>query len=102
MPRISYADDFKREAVRLVTVEGHSRKQVARDLDVSLGSLRDWIYKLAPDGSTVSDKLPEAEQLRQLKREVDAKSSGCVELTRCGGQFRSLRRRAPLGDSARG
>jgi len=71
MARISYSDDFKREAVRRVTVEGHSRKQVARDLDISLGSLRDWIHRLAPGGSTVSDKLPEAEQLRQLKREVE-------------------------------
>ena len=66
MARISYSDDFRREAVRLVITEGHSRKQVARDLDISLGSLRDWIHKLAPDGPTVSDKLPEAEQLRPV------------------------------------
>jgi transposase len=71
MSRISYTDDFKHEAVRLVTVEGISRKQVARDLGISLGTLRDWIHKLAPDGPVVSDKLPEAEQLRQLKREVE-------------------------------
>jgi transposase len=71
MPRITYTEDFKREAVRLVTVEGLSRKQVARDLGVSVGSLRDWIHRLAPEGPTVSEKLPEAEQLRQLKREVE-------------------------------
>jgi len=71
MSRISYPDDFKREAVRLVTDEGQSRKRVARDLGISPGALRDWIYRLAPDGPVVSDKLPEAEQLRQLKREVE-------------------------------
>ena len=71
MSRISYPDDFKREAVRLVTDEGQSRKRVARDLGISTGALRDWIYRLAPDGPVVSDKLPEAEQLRQLKREVE-------------------------------
>ncbi len=71
MPRISYSDDFKHEAVRLVTAEGRSRKQVARDLGVSVGSLRDWIHRLAPEGPVVSDKLPEAEQLRQLKRELE-------------------------------
>ena len=71
MSRVSYPDDFKREAVRLVTDEGHSRKRVARDLGISTGALRDWIYRLAPDGPVVSDKLPEAEQLRQLKREVE-------------------------------
>ena len=70
MPRTFYTDDFKREAVRLVIDEGHSRKQVARDLGVSVGSLRDWIHKLAPEGLRVSDKLPEAEQLRQLRREL--------------------------------
>ena len=69
MARISYSDDFRREAVRLVVIDGHSRKQVARDLDISLGSLRDWIHKLAPAGPVVSEKLSEAEQLRQLKRE---------------------------------
>ena len=69
MTRISYSDDFRREAVRRVVIDGHSRKQVARELDVSLGSLRDWVHKLAPDGPVVSDRLPEAEQLRQLKRE---------------------------------
>ena len=69
MARISYSDDFRREAVRRVVIDGYSRKQVARELDVSLGSLRDWIHRLASDGPVVSDKLPEAEQLRQLKRE---------------------------------
>lgn len=71
MPRIAYSDEFRREAVRLVITEGHSRKQVARDLGVSLDTLRTWIHKLAPDGPHVSEALPEAEQLRQLKREVE-------------------------------
>jgi transposase len=70
MARISYSDDFKQEAVRLVTHEGHSRKQVARDLGISVGALRDWIHRLAPDGPVVSSFLPEAEQLRQLKGEL--------------------------------
>lgn len=69
MPRISYTDDFKREAVRLVTDEGLSRKQVARDLGVSAGSLRDWIHRYAPAGPRVSAELTEAEQIRQLRRE---------------------------------
>ncbi len=69
MPRIIYTDDFKREAVRLVTEQGHSRKSVARDLGVSAGSLRDWIHRYAPAGPLVPDTLPEAEQIRQLRRE---------------------------------
>ncbi|MEM6785113.1 MAG: transposase [Bacteroidota bacterium] len=70
MPKITYSEDFKREAARLVTGEGLSRKQVARDLDVSVGALRDWIHRYAPGEAAVSDKLPEAEQIRQLKREL--------------------------------
>lgn len=69
MARFTYSDDFKREAVRLVTEEGLSRKQVARDLGLSVGTLREWIHRFAPEGPAVSDKLPEAEQIRQLKRE---------------------------------
>jgi transposase len=70
MPRTTYPEDFRREAVRLVTEEGHPRKQVARDLGVSVGALRDWIHRYAPGEAAVSDALPEAEQIRQLKREL--------------------------------
>ena len=70
MPRVTYSDEFKREAVRLVTELGHSRKQVARDLGVSAGTLRDWIHRYAPGEAAVSASLPEAEQIRQLKREL--------------------------------
>lgn len=71
MSRQTYTDDFKREAVRLVTEQGLSRKRVARDLGVSVGTLRDWIHRYAPDGPTVSDALPVAEQIRQFKRELE-------------------------------
>ena len=37
MPRITYTDEFKREAVRLVTDRGRPRKQVARELGVCVG-----------------------------------------------------------------
>jgi len=70
MPRITYSEDFRREAVRLVTEEGLSRKRAARDLGVSVGALRDWIHRYAPGEAAVSDALPEAEQIRQLKREL--------------------------------
>ena len=50
MPRITYSEDFKHEAVRLVTNEGYFRKQVTRDLGISAASLRDWIHRHAPEG----------------------------------------------------
>jgi len=71
MSRTSYSDDFKREAVRLVTEQGLPRKRVARDLGVSVGTLRNWIHQLAPEGPVVPDTLPAAEQVRQLRRELE-------------------------------
>ena len=71
MPRITYTDEFKREAVRLVTDRGRPRKQVARELGVCVGTLREWIHRFAPEGPLVSDALPEAEQIRQLRRELE-------------------------------
>ena len=40
--RRSYTEEFKREAVRLVTTGGHSESQVARDLGVSRSLLGKW------------------------------------------------------------
>ena len=71
MPTPSYSDEFKREAVRLVTAAHVPRKRVARDLGIAIGTLRNWIHALAPEGPVVSETLPEAEQLRQLRREVE-------------------------------
>ena len=68
-----------------IVIDGHSRKQVARDLDISLGSLRDWIHTLAPDGPVVSDKIPEAEQLRQLRRENERLRTARDILKRAAG-----------------
>src|SRR4051794_2305594 len=40
--RRMFTDEFKAEAVRLVTVEGHPARQVARDLDIHEALLRRW------------------------------------------------------------
>ena len=92
------SNEFKHEAVRLVTVGGHSRKRVARDPGVSVGTLRDWIRKLAPEGPVISDKLPGAEQRRQLRRELrrtqmerDVQEQ-TVSTTICGGGFSQMPR----------
>lgn len=71
MPRLTYSDDFKREAVRLVAEEGRPKKRVARELGVCVGSLRDWIHRFGPAHPAVSDDLPAAEQIRRLRQELD-------------------------------
>ncbi len=73
--RRRYPDDFKRDAVRLVTEERYSFKAAAKAVGVSEKSLRDWHAKLAPepapcgDNATVEQLQQENKRLRkQLKR----------------------------------
>ena len=73
--RRRYPDDFKRDAVRLVTEEKYSFKAAAKAVGVSEKSLRDWHAKLAPepapcgDDATVEQLQQENKRLRkQLKR----------------------------------
>ena len=75
---------FKAEAVRLVTVEGHPARHVARDLDIHESLLRRWQRKLAArqaralgakPSATVSAAIVieqeeiEQEEIRKLKSE---------------------------------
>ena len=77
--RREFTDEFKAEAVRLVTVEGHSARQVAKDLDIHELLLRRWRRKLEvrqaraagvkSSGTVAASALVEQEEIRKLKRE---------------------------------
>ncbi len=77
--RRAFTDEFKAEAVRLVTVEGHSARQVAKDLGIHESLLRRWRRKLevrqaraggvSPSGTVAASVLVEQEEIRKLKRE---------------------------------
>ena len=77
--RREFTDEFKAEAVRLVTVEGHSARQVAKDLGIHESLLRRWRRKLevrqarsagvSPSGAVAASALVEQEEIRKLKRE---------------------------------
>jgi transposase len=73
--RRTFTADFKREAVRLVTEEGHSLSEVARDLDVDSKTLRRWRGELVQDGSSAfpgkGHQKPEQEEFRRLQREIE-------------------------------
>ena len=71
MPRPTYSDDFKREAVRLVTEQGLSRKRVAHNLGVSIGALRNWLARLTDGPVLPAATLPADEQIRQFRRELE-------------------------------
>ena len=49
-PRRSFTDDFKAGAIRLVLDEGKTISQVARDLDLTESSLRNWVERGASLG----------------------------------------------------
>jgi transposase-like protein len=70
-----YSDDFKRDAVRLVTEEQYKFKAAARAVGVSENSLRHWHKKFAPppqtcgDDASIDELREENKHLRkQLKR----------------------------------
>ena len=77
--RRSFNEEFKAEAVRLVTVEGHSARQVARDLGIHESLLRRWQRKqearqaraagVKPSATVAASIIVEQEEIRKLKRE---------------------------------
>lgn len=71
--RRSYSREFKIEAVKLVTEQGMSRNQVARDLGMDPASLRSWIkqFAQAPETAFPGKGNPRDEELYRLKRELE-------------------------------
>jgi transposase len=67
--RPTYTPEFKAEAVRLVRTSSDSVPKIARDLGISLGSLRSWIAATRPP-SDVPLTDDERSELRRLRRDV--------------------------------
>lgn len=68
--RRPYPPEFRAEAVRLVSVSGKSLSKVARDLGVSVESLRSWVKQSQIDqGERPGLTTEEKEELRRLRRE---------------------------------
>jgi len=69
-----YDDEFKREAVRLVTEGGRGVRQTAENLGIHESLLGKWKRRyLANGGHMFSSKSPlrsEEEEIRRLKREL--------------------------------
>lgn len=73
MKRKTYTQEFKQEAVRLVTEKGMKLAEAARELGVSAYLLTKWVRKVRESGSTAfpgkGHLLPHEEELRRLQRE---------------------------------
>lgn len=71
MPKISpYSKEFKLEAVQLLRTSGRPVPQLAKELGVSPGSLRNWASQRDVDeGTWVGLSSDERDELRRLRRE---------------------------------
>ena len=71
MPKIPpYSVEFRREAVALLRTSGRSVPQLANELGVSQGSLRNWAAQGDVDeGKAQGLNSDERDELRRLRRE---------------------------------
>lgn len=68
-PRRKYDDDFKNEAVRLVTTGNRTVPDVARSLGISENLLYRWKGHTKPGGQQAGSAQHELDQLREQLRE---------------------------------
>jgi transposase len=72
--RREYTDDFKRDAVHLVTEQGYGVTEACRSLGISTSMLRRWRLQFDLPESTGREfsvlSSPEREELERLRREV--------------------------------
>ncbi len=67
--RKTYSEEFKKEAVGLITEQGYRVSEAARSLDICAGLLHKWRRDLGKDKSLTLD---EREELKRLRRDVAA------------------------------
>ena len=67
--RRNYTDEFKAEAVKLVTEQGYSLAVAARNLGVSANSLRNWKQQAEATGEDESMTEEERMELAKLRAE---------------------------------
>ena len=64
-------EEFKREAVKLVTNQGYTLAEAARSLGLDASLVRSWKLKYAPEAQNGAAKMPESDQeeLGRLREE---------------------------------
>lgn len=72
MGRRRFSQEFKVSAVRLVTEQGYSPAQAAKNLGVDPASLHAWLKKFtpAPEDAKLGSQGAVQAELRQLREEV--------------------------------
>jgi transposase len=71
-PRPTYSPEFRAEAIRRVRNSDESVKAVARELGISVGSLRNWLEatRPKPEVPLTDDERSELKRLRKEVREL--------------------------------
>jgi transposase len=68
--RRQHSEEFKREAVKLVTEGGYTTAQAARSLGIHENLLRNWRHKYSPEEKPMKDLTEtEAQELARLREE---------------------------------
>lgn len=67
--RRRYTEDFKREAVALVTEQGYSVAEAARSLEVGENQIRRWRQKFEQESTEGELNATEREELERLRKE---------------------------------
>ena len=69
----TFTREFKVEAVKLVETSQKSQSQIARDLGIADSTLHHWCKQFSEQGEQAfpgsGHQMPEAEEIRHLKRE---------------------------------
>ena len=68
--RRNYTEDFKREAVALVTEQGYKPSEAARSLGIGDNLIRRWKREFEEEASGARLSADEREELKRLRKEV--------------------------------
>jgi len=72
--RKKYSQEFKQDAVKLVTDQGYRASEASRNLGVNISVLRRWIKELEKDKAAAfpgnGRMTPEQEEMKRLREEV--------------------------------
>ena len=76
-PRRKFSEEFKRDAVNLVVLEGYSKSAASKAVDVSFSVFQKWYDKYGPDpepcgpDATVEELQSEVQRLRKQLRQAE-------------------------------
>ena len=68
--RRTYTEEFKREAVALITEQGYKIAQAARSLDIGANLLGRWKHQFEAQATGVRLSADERAELKRLHKEV--------------------------------